>query len=82
MVLKGLASSNTRRPTLMFCSIHVPSWSRLLCVQCLQPICEQTKHMNNQVKVEPKTFESYTTIIKALAEKCTKFHTYKLKEDA
>jgi hypothetical protein len=42
---KGLPSSNTRVPTLTFRSIHDLSCSRLLCVQCLQPICEQTKHM-------------------------------------
>jgi hypothetical protein len=47
MVLKGLASSNPRGPALMFHSIHVLSRSRLLCVQCLQSICEQTKHACN-----------------------------------
>jgi hypothetical protein len=36
----------------------------------------------NQVKVQPKTSESYRTIIKALAEKRTEFHTYKLKEES
>jgi hypothetical protein len=36
---------------------------------------------HNQVKVQPKTSESYRTIIKALAEKRTQFHTYKLKEE-
>jgi hypothetical protein len=35
---------------------------------------------DNQVKAQPKTSESYRTIIKALAEKDTQFHTYKLKE--
>jgi hypothetical protein len=35
--------------------------------------------VDNQVKVQPKTSESYRTIIKALAEKCAEFHTYKLK---
>jgi hypothetical protein len=33
------------------------------------------------VKVQPKTFESYGIITKALAEKRTQFHTYKLKEE-
>jgi hypothetical protein len=36
---------------------------------------------DNQVKVQPKTSESYRTIIKALAEKRSEFHTYKLKEE-
>jgi hypothetical protein len=34
----------------------------------------------NQVRVHPKTSESYRTITKALAEKRTQFHTYKLKD--
>jgi hypothetical protein len=36
---------------------------------------------NNKVKVEPTTSDSYTAIIKTLAEKCTEFHTYKPKEN-
>jgi hypothetical protein len=36
---------------------------------------------DNQVKFQPKTFECYGTIVNALAERCTKFHTYKLKEE-
>jgi len=35
----------------------------------------------NQVKIQPKTADSYKTIIKALAEKQTEFHTYQPKED-
>jgi hypothetical protein len=35
---------------------------------------------NNPIKVQPKTFECYRTILKALAEKRTEFHTYKEKE--
>jgi hypothetical protein len=35
---------------------------------------------HNQVKVQPKTSESYRIITKALAEKCMQFHIYKLKE--
>jgi hypothetical protein len=37
--------------------------------------------VDNQVKVQPKTSESYRIIIKALAEKRTEFHSYKLKEE-
>jgi hypothetical protein len=44
MVLKGLASSNARGPTLMFRSIHVLSCSTLLCVQCL---CSQSVNKPN-----------------------------------
>jgi hypothetical protein len=33
----------------------------------------------NQVRIQPKTPDSYRAIIKALAEKNTAFHTYKLK---
>jgi hypothetical protein len=35
----------------------------------------------NQVKVQPKTSDSYRIITKALAEKRTQFHTYKVKEE-
>jgi HD superfamily phosphohydrolase len=35
----------------------------------------------NQIKVQPKTSESYKTIIKALAEKRKEFHMYKIKEE-
>jgi hypothetical protein len=35
----------------------------------------------NQVKIQPKSKEKYTTIIKALAEKRTEFHTYRPKGD-
>ena len=35
----------------------------------------------NQVKIQPKTSEKYSTIIKALAEKHTEFHTYQAKEN-
>jgi hypothetical protein len=54
-------------------------------IQLLEQIAlqqyEVTALAHNQVKVQPKTSESYTIIIKALAEKCTQFHTYKLKEE-
>jgi hypothetical protein len=36
---------------------------------------------DNQVEVQPKTSESYRTILKASAEKRTQFHTYKLKKE-
>lgn len=35
----------------------------------------------NQVKIQPKNGESYTKIVKALTQKNTEFHTYKLKQD-
>jgi hypothetical protein len=37
--------------------------------------------VNNQVKVQPATTDSYRAITKALAEKQTEFHTYKPKEE-
>jgi hypothetical protein len=36
---------------------------------------------DTQVKIQPKFAEKYTTIIKALAEKHTEFHTYQPKAD-
>jgi hypothetical protein len=36
---------------------------------------------NNQIKIQPKTSEDYRTIIKALADKKTEFHTYRPKEE-
>jgi len=36
---------------------------------------------DNQVKIQPKSSDKYTTIIKALAEKRTEFHTYQQKAD-
>jgi hypothetical protein len=41
----------------------------------------ETKALANKVKVQPITSNSYRAIIKALAVKCTEFHTYKPKED-
>ena len=35
----------------------------------------------NQVKIQPKPSKKYSTIIKALAEKHTEFHTYQPKEN-
>jgi hypothetical protein len=54
-------------------------------VQLLEQIAKQQYEIkalaDNQVKVQPKTYESYRTVIKALAKKHTEFHTYKLKEE-
>jgi hypothetical protein len=36
---------------------------------------------NNQIKIQPKSSDTYTTIIKALAEKHTEFHMYQPKAD-
>jgi hypothetical protein len=53
-------------------------------IQLLEQIAIQQYEVkaltHSQVKVQPKTSESYRTIIKALAKKCTEYHTYKLKE--
>jgi hypothetical protein len=37
---------------------------------------------NNQIKIQPKSSDKYTTIIKALAEKHTESHTYQPKADS
>jgi hypothetical protein len=54
-------------------------------VQLLEQIALQQYEVkalpHNQFKVQPKTSESYRIIKKALTEKCTHFHTYKLKEE-
>lgn len=51
----------------------------------LQTICKdnyEIKVLNNdQVKVQPKNTEAYTSITKALIDKKTEFHTYKIKEE-
>lgn len=36
---------------------------------------------NEEVKIQPKTSQAYSTIVKNLQEKGTEFHTYKLKQD-
>jgi hypothetical protein len=36
---------------------------------------------DGRVGVQPKTSESYRTIMEALAKRCTEFHTYKLEEE-
>jgi hypothetical protein len=52
-------------------------------IQLLEQIAQQQYEIKagNQVKVQTKTSESYRIIIKALAEKRTHFHTYKLKDE-
>jgi hypothetical protein len=54
-------------------------------IQLLEQIAVQQYEVkalaHNQVNVQPKTAESYRIIIKALAEKRTQFHAYKLKEE-
>jgi hypothetical protein len=54
-------------------------------IQLLEQIAKQQYEIkvltDNQVKVQPKTSESYRTIIKALAEKRMEFHTYELKDE-
>jgi hypothetical protein len=60
-------------------------------VQNIQPLKEllvtatgddfELKVLNcNQVKIQPKSAEKHKTIIKALAQKHTEFHTYQPKE--
>jgi hypothetical protein len=54
-------------------------------VQLLDQVAKlqyEIKALNNdQVRVQPKSAEHYRIIIKALSEKHTEFHTYKLKEE-
>jgi predicted transcriptional regulator len=54
-------------------------------IELLEQIAKQQYEtqalQDDQVKVQPKAFESYRTITKALAKKCTEFHNYKLKEE-
>jgi hypothetical protein len=54
-------------------------------IQLVEQIAKQQYEIkaltDNQVKVQPKTSECYGTIIKALAERHTELHTYKLKEE-
>jgi hypothetical protein len=56
-----------------------------LLIQLLGQIAKQRYEIKalavNHVTVQTKTSESYRIIIKALAEKCMQFHTYKLKEE-
>jgi hypothetical protein len=54
-------------------------------IQLLEQIAEEqyeTKALaDNQLKVQSKTAGCYSTIVKALAERRTEFHTYTLKEE-
>ena len=53
-------------------------------IQLLNQIVEQYEIkalQNNEVKIQPKTADHYRIIIKALTEKQTEFHSYKLKEE-
>jgi hypothetical protein len=54
-------------------------------IQLLEEIAIQQYEVKalsyNQVKVQPKTSESYRIIIKILTEERTHSHTYKLKEE-
>jgi hypothetical protein len=72
---------NTPKPPAIYIT-DVTNMS--LHIQLLEQIAKQQHEVkalaHNQVKVQPKTSESYRVIIKALAEKRTQFHTYKLKE--
>jgi hypothetical protein len=80
--------TNSRRPVLRTHQIllqpitYIKNISSL--IQLLEQIAKQQYDIkalpDNQVKVQPKTSESYRTIIKALTEKRKEFHTYKLKE--
>jgi hypothetical protein len=53
-------------------------------IQLLEQIAKQYYELkalsNNQIKIQPKTYESYPTITQSLTEKRTKFHTYRLKK--
>jgi hypothetical protein len=54
-------------------------------IQLLEQIAKQQYKIkvltDNQVKVQPKTIESYGAIVRTLTEKCKVFHIYKLKEE-
>jgi hypothetical protein len=54
-------------------------------IQLLEQIATQQYEdkalADNQVKVQPKTSDSYRTITQVLVEKRMEFHTYKLKEE-
>lgn len=53
--------------------------------QLLNEIAKDSHEMkamgNNRIRVQPKTAENYSKIVKALEEKKTQFHTYELKEN-
>jgi hypothetical protein len=74
-------SGNTPKPPSIYIT-DVKNISPL--IQLSEQIVKQQYEIialaDNQVKFQPKTSESYRTIIKALAENHTEFHTYKLKK--
>jgi hypothetical protein len=74
-------NENTQKPPPVYIT-DVTNISPLM--QLLEQIAIQQYEAialaHNQVKVQPKTSESYRIIIKALTEKLAHFHTYKLKE--
>jgi hypothetical protein len=75
---------NTPKPSPVYVS-DVTTVSPL--IQLLEQIAQQQYEFkalsNNQIKIQPKTSESYRsrTITQALTEKRTEFHTYRLKEE-
>jgi hypothetical protein len=73
---------NMPKPPIYITNVKSTSISPL--IQLLEQIAKQQYEVKAlahiHVKVQPETSESYRIIIKALVEKCTEFHTYKLKE--
>jgi hypothetical protein len=87
---KRMTNHNTPQRSQMDLANHCAAFPGLSClntraVQLLEQIPKQEYEIkalaDNQVKLQPKTFDSYRTGTKALAEKRTEFHSYKLKED-
>jgi hypothetical protein len=78
---KKASSENMPKPRPVYIT-DVKNISPL--IQMLEQIAKQQYEIkapaDNQVKVQTKTSESYRITIKALAEKRSQFHTYKLKE--
>jgi hypothetical protein len=52
-------------------------------IQLLEQIAKEQYEIkaltDNQIKVQPKTSECSGTVVRALTERRTEFHTYKLK---
>jgi hypothetical protein len=65
--------------------IYINNVTNISLIQLLEQITKQQQEIkaltDNQVKVEPKSSDSYRSTTKALAKKSTEFHTYKLKEE-
>jgi hypothetical protein len=70
------------KPPLIFVS-NVTTISPL--IQLIEHIAKQQYDIKalsgNQIRVQPKTPDAYRTIVKALEEKNTTFHTYKPKDE-